>query len=215
MRESFHKELEQLDQDVVRMGALVERNTRQVTTALIECDHELAQRIYESDNEIDALFLDIEQRSLLLLAQQAPVAADLRLIVAILRVLVDLERSGDLCHNIAKLAQEEDFSQPQLKQVRALVADLGIAAERLIGAAVDAWSTKDEKLATDLALEDDVVDDLHARLIESILQLKGEDTVAPAVRLTLIGRYLERIGDHAVNMGERIRYYITGDETLI
>lgn len=215
MRESFHKELDSLDQDVVRMGALVEHSTQQVTTALIECDHALARRVYESDNEIDDMFLDIEKRSLVLLAQQAPVAADLRLIVAILRVLIDLERSGDLCHNIAKLAQGEDFCSPNLKQLRALLADLGFAAAKLIGAAVDAWANKDEKLASDIALQDDVLDDLHARLIQSVLQLKGEDNVGTAVRLALIGRYLERIGDHAVNMGERIRYFLTGDEALL
>jgi phosphate transport system protein len=211
MRESFHKELDELDQDIVRMGALVEQSTQQVTTALIECDHELARKVYDSDNAIDELFLDIEKRSLVLLAQQAPVAADLRLIVAILRVLIDLERSGDLCHNIAKLALAEDFCQPDLKQVRALLADLGFEAAKLIGAAVDAWASKDEKMASDIALQDDVLDDLHARLIQSVLQLKGEDTLGSAVRVAMIGRYLERIGDHAVNMGERIRYFLTGD----
>ena len=76
MRDSFHRELEALDQEVVRMGALVEKATQLVTTALIECDHELAKKVYEGDDEIDAIFLDIEKRSLILLAQQAPVAEE-------------------------------------------------------------------------------------------------------------------------------------------
>ena len=215
MRDSFHKELDLLDQDVVRLGTLVEESTRGATTALIECDKELAERVRAGDDAIDALFLDIEKRSLRLLAQQAPVAGDLRLLVAILRVLTDLERSGDLAHSIAKAALAEDFCQPQLKAVRALVADLGRAAAKLTGAAVDAWAAKDERLAADLALQDDVLDDLQSRLLEGLLQLKGEENLGPAIRLAMVGRYLERIGDHAVNLGERLRYYLTGDETLL
>lgn len=212
MRDSFHRELESLDQSVVRMGALVEQSTQGATTALIECDRQLAQKVRDGDSEIDALFLDIEKRSLTLLAQQAPVAKDLRLIVAILRVLTDLERSGDLAYNIAKLAQLEDFCQPELKAVRALVAEMGQAAAQVMAAAIDAWAAKDEKLAADIARQDDALDDLHAQLIEGLVELKGEESLASAIRLAMVGRYLERIGDHAVNMGERIRYYVTGDE---
>lgn len=215
MRDTFHRELESLDQEVVRMGALVERATQLVTTALVECDHELARRVYDGDDEIDAIFLDIEKRCLVLLAQQAPVARDLRLIVAILSVLTDLERSGDLCHNIAKLAQLEDFCQPQLKEIRALLSDLGQAAARLVGAAIDAWATKDERLAADITLQDDILDDIHARLIEELLHLKGDDALASAIRVAMISRYLERIGDHAVNLAERIRYFLTGDEEYL
>jgi phosphate transport system protein len=212
MRDSFHRELESVDQDIVRMGALVEQSARLVTTALIECEKSLAKQVYEGDDQIDAMFLDIEKRSLTLLAQQAPVAGDLRLIVAILRVVTDLERSGDLIHNIAKLAQAEDFCQPQLKPVRALLADAGRAAAGLIGAAIDAWAAKDEKLAADIALADDVLDDLHARLIERLVELKGHEVLPSAIRLAMVARYLERIGDHAVNIGERVRYFVTGDE---
>lgn len=212
MRDSFHRELESLDQAIVRMGALVEQSTQMATTALIECDRELAQRVREGDDEIDALFLDVETRSLTLLAQQAPVAGDLRLVVAILRVTNDLERSGDLAYNIAKLAQLEDFCQPELKPVRALVADMGRVAAQVMAAAIDAWAAKDDTLAADIVLQDDVLDDLHARLIEKLVELRGEDSLASAIRLAMVGRYLERIGDHAVNLSERLRYVLTGEE---
>jgi len=215
MRDAFHRELESLDQEIVRMGALVERSTEMATTALIEADTELAQRVREGDGEIDAVFLDIEKRSLALLAQQAPVAGDLRLIVAILRVVNDLERAGDLAYNIAKLVQIEDFREPGLKAVRSLVSELGAAASRLMGKAIDAWATKDDKLAADIALQDDKLDDLHAQLIERLVELKGQDSLAPAIRLAMVGRYFERIGDHAVNLGERVRYFVTGDEELL
>lgn len=215
MRDSFHKELDSLDREIVRMGALVEKATQMVTTALIECDHELARKVYDGDDEIDAIFLDIERRSLVLLAQQAPVAGDLRLIIAILSVLTDLERSGDLCHNIAKLAQLEDFCQPRLKTIRGLLNDLGQAAAKLMGAAIDAWAAKDERMAADITLQDDVLDDIHARLVEELIHLKGEDNLAPAIRVAMISRYLERIGDHAVNLAERIQYFLTGDEEYL
>ena len=212
MRDAFHKELEALDQEIVRMGAVVERSTQDATRALVEDDRELAQRVREGDDEIDALFLSIEKRSLTLLAQQAPVASDLRLIVAILRVVNDLERVGDLAYNIAKLVQLEDFREPGPKAIHSLISDLGDAAAQLIGKAIDAWATKDEALAADLARQDDRIDDLHGRLIQQLLELNDQASVGPAIRLAMVGRYFERIGDHAVNMGERVRYFITGDE---
>lgn len=215
MRIAFHKELESLDQAIVQLGALVEKSTLLATNALIEGDVELAERVQAGDDEIDTLFLDIEKRSLTLLAQQAPVAGDLRLIVAILRVVNDLERAGDLAYNIAKLVQSEEFRDPNLKTVRALVSELGQTAARLLGVALDAWARKDEKLAAAVDVQDDQLDDLHAELITRLVELKGQDNLATAIRLAMIGRYFERIGDHAVNISERVRYYITGDEELL
>jgi phosphate transport system protein len=212
MRDAFHKELEALDQEIVRMGAVVERSTQDATRALVECDRDLAQSVRAGDDAIDAMFLDIEKRSLTLLAQQAPVAGDLRLIVAILRVVNDLERVGDLAYNIAKLVQLEDFCEPSPKALHTLVANLGDAAGQLIGKAIDAWAAKDEALAADLARQDDRIDELHGLLIQRLLELNDQASVGPAIRLAMVGRYFERIGDHAVNMGERVRYYITGDE---
>jgi phosphate transport system protein len=140
------------------------------------------------------------------------VAGDLRLIVAILRVVNDLERVGDLAYNIAKLVQLEDFCEPGPKAIHTLVADLGNAAAQLIGKSIDAWATKDEALAADLARQDDRIDDLHAQLITRLLELNDQASVGPAIRLAMVGRYFERIGDHAVNLGERVRYFVTGDE---
>ena len=215
MRDAYHKELEALDQEIVRMGALVEQSTRRATTALLDRDRVLAQQVKDGDDEIDGMFVDIERRALSLVAQQAPVAGDLRLIVAILRVVNDLERAGDLAYNIAKMAQLEDFCSPGLKGVRALVADLGEAAATLMGTAIDAWATKDVDLATDIGLRDDRLDDLDAELMAKLVELKGQESLGPALRLALVGRYLERIGDHAVNLGERVRYFITGEDEYL
>ena len=89
------------------------------------------------------------------------------------------------------------------------------AATELVGRAVDAWEDKDLELAEDISRQDDRLDDLHARLVQTLVALKGEDNVGPAVRMAMIGRYFERIGDHAVNMAERLRYFVTGDEELL
>jgi phosphate transport system protein len=212
MRDAFHKELEAIDQEIVRMGALIEKSTEETTTALVECNKALAQRVMDGDEAIDEMFLDIEKRSLTLMAQQAPVAGDLRLIVAILRVNNDLERAGDLAYNIAKLVHLEDFREPSPKAVKSLVSELGLAAGRLMRNAIDVWASKDEAYAAGLQQQDDAVDDLHARLINELLQLKDEAAIPSAIRLAMVGRYFERIADHAVNVGELVCYYVTGDE---
>jgi phosphate transport system protein len=215
MRDAYHRELESLDQEVVQMGALVEKSIQLATTALIESDKALAQKVREGDNEIDAVFMDIEKRSLALLAQQAPVAGDLRLVVAILGAIGDLERSGDLAYNIAKLVQAEEVPGQEAKEVRVLLAALGAEAKQLFGAAIDTWAKKDEGLAADIGRQDDRLDELHAHLIRSLLDLKGEERLAAAIRLAMVGRYFERIGDHAVNLAERVRYFVTGDEEYL
>ena len=212
MRDAFHKELEAIDQEIVRMGALVEKSTQDATRALVECDKTLAQRVMEGDEVVDQTFLGIEKRSLTLMAQQAPVAGDLRLIVAILRVNNDLERAGDLAYNIAKLVHLEDFCEPNPKAVKSLVSELGQAAGKLMSNAIDVWASKDGTSAAGLQEQDDAVDDLHARLISELLQLKDEAAIPSAIRLAMIGRYFERIADHAVNVGELVCYFLTGDE---
>jgi phosphate transport system protein len=215
MRDAYLRELESLDQEIVRMGALVEQSVQMVTTALIEADKDLAQKVRDGDQQVDETVLDIEKRCLVILAQQAPVAGDLRLVVAILRIVGDLERAGDLAYNIAKLVQLDDFREPSVKPVRGLVAELGRASASLLGKAIDAWATKDESLAVDLALQDNKLDELHAELIRRLIDLDGEENIGPALRLAMVGRYLERIGDHAVNLGDRVRYFITGDAEFL
>src|SRR5665811_2508525 len=135
MRDTFHRELERLDQDVVRMGALVEAIEGAIL-ALAEGDLERAKRVQNGDDEIDDLFIDMEKRALTMLAQQQPVAGDLRLIVTILRVLTDLERAGDLAFNVAKVTCK-DLQIVTLKKVSLLIYELGHASRRLFSKALD------------------------------------------------------------------------------
>jgi phosphate transport system protein len=211
MRDAYHKELESLDQGVVAMGALVEKSIHLATTAFIEGDKDLAGRVRAGDDEIDGFFMGIEKRCLALMAQQAPVAGDLRLVVAILGAISELERTGDIAYNVAKLVQKDDPPSQATREVRILLAELGAEAQKVLAAAIDAWSQKDEVAAAAVERQDDRSDELHGKVIAAILLIKGEDAVAAAIRLAMLGRYFERIGDHAVNLAERVRYFVTGD----
>ncbi len=211
MRETFHRDLERLDQDVVRMGALVEAAIEGATLALVEGSLERAKKVQDGDDEIDDLFIDMESRAMAMLAQQQPVAGDLRLIVTILRVVNDLERAGDLAYNIASVVTK-DLDIVKLRKVSALVYELGHAARRLLAKALDAWAEKNLELACQMDELDDEIDELYERLFRELFELQSETTFDVAMNLVLVGRYFERIADHAVNLAERIRYFITGNE---
>ena len=211
MRDAYHKELESLDHGVVAMGALVEKSIHLAATAFVDNDKDLATRVRAGDDDIDAMFMDIEKRCLALMAQQAPVAGDLRLVVAILGAISELERTGDIAYNVAKLVQKDDSPQPGTKAVRTLLAELGAEAQKVLAAAIDAWAQKDEVAAAAVERQDDRSDELHGKVIAAILELKGEEAVGAAIRLAMLGRYFERVGDHAVNLAERVRYFVTGD----
>jgi len=211
MRDTFHRELERLDQDVVRMGALVEAAIEGATLALVEGSLERAKKVQDGDDEIDDLFIDMETRAMAMLAQQQPVAGDLRLIVTILRVVNDLERAGDLAFNIASVVRK-DLDIVKLRKVSALVYELGHAARRLLAKALDAWAEKNLELACQMDDLDDEIDELYERLFRELFELQNETTFDVAMNLVLVGRYFERIADHAVNLAERIRYFITGNE---
>jgi phosphate transport system protein len=210
MRTNFNRELERLDLDVVRMGAVAEASIDAAILAMTEGDPERAKRVMQGDDEIDALFLDIERRALGLLAQQQPVARDLRLVIAILKVTNDLERCGDLAFNIAKEVIGD--LDPKPKVVSTAVYELGSSARRLLGRSLDAWSNKDLDLAAQIDGMDDEIDGLYDRLLKELFGLEKEISMEMALHLVLVGRFFERIADHAVNIAEAIRYYVTGDE---
>jgi phosphate transport system protein len=211
MRTNFSRELERLDLDVVRMGALAEAAIDAALLSMTEGDAERAKRVVRGDDEIDNLFLDIERRALALLAQQQPVARDLRLVIAILKVTTDLERCGDLALNIANEVVD-DIELPKPRVVSTAVYELGSSARRLLGRSLDAWSNKDLELAAQIDDMDDEIDDLYDRLVKELFGLEKELSMEMALHLVLVGRFFERIADHAVNIAEAIRYYVTGDE---
>jgi len=172
-----------------------------------DCD--LADRVLAADDEIDDMLVSLAERCYDLLVRQAPVASDLRLVVSVLRILSDLERVGDLCLRIVKLAPQQALmaSEPATFDI---LLEMGSEASRLFAAAVQAWSTGDVTIAKGLEERDDALDRQYAILTERVMRLEGPHAVPIAIQTIAAGRAFERIADHSVMIGERLRYMVTG-----
>ncbi len=211
IRLEFHTELAAIRADIARLGAMVCETIPQGTEALLTNDLGEAKIVIEGDDPIDALTLAIEERCYRLLALQQPMASDLRAIVTAIRLTSEIERSGDLMVNVAKAARRlyrTDFD-PRL---RGLIARMAAEAGRLFQIALDAYVDGDADMGAALDDMDDALDTLHQQFIKAIFEsheTKNLDLEA-GVQLALVGRYYERIGDHAVNIGERVQYMVTG-----
>ena len=210
MRESFHQELRDLRTDTLRMGEYVIEAVRRATTALAEGDVELAKAVTAADATIDSLYLDIETRGYGLLAQQQPVAKDLRLILAIVRIIQDLERSGDLAKNIGQIVRS-DIQIVRLKPIAEIIGQLGLMTRDLLTIAMRSFADKDLQLAQTLDAKDNKIDQLYKELVKELFRLEKESSLELAVNMVLTGRYFERIADHAVNIAIWVTYLITGN----
>jgi phosphate transport system protein len=210
-RRSFHRELEVISDDVVRMAGMVTEALAGATGAFLDSDLAVADRIRRGDPAINALAIDVEDRCYQLLALQQPMASDLRSLTAAIRLCAEIERSGDLVVNIIK-GFRRIYGVPIDPRLRGLISRLSDEAHRLFRLAIDSYAERDAGLADALDDMDDTLDDLHVDYIESIFMVResGELSLQVAVQLALIGRFYERIGDHAVNIGERVQYMVTG-----
>ncbi len=209
-RKSFHHQLEEVQRDVVRLAAYVTEAIPRGTEALLSLDLHAAQALIDHDDVLDALTIDIEERCFQILALQQPMASDMRAVVTAIRLTSEMERSGDLMVNVAKAARRLYGTTFDFR-IRSLIEQMAGQAARLFRLAVDAYAEGDAALAGALDDMDDQLDQLHKDYIEAILELHKETgDVQSAVQLALVGRYYERIGDHAVNIGERVQYMVTG-----
>ncbi len=211
LRQEFHDQLDDLRDDVGRLGAMTAETIRKGTAVLLDRDLSGAQHLIDGDDEIDEFSIRLEERCSILLGLQAPIAGELRFLLTTLRVISELERSADLMVNVCKASRriyDVDFS-PEL---RALLEQMGVEAAFLIRAAIDVYLDADPSLAAALDDVDDRLDELQVSYVEAILQSHHTDNLSlqAAVQLALIGRYFERIGDHSVNIGERVVYMVTG-----
>ncbi len=211
VRSGFHAQLEGIQTDIVRLAAMVTECVARGTDVLLSSDLHAAQELIDADDDLDVLSIDIEERCYQALVLQNPMAIDLRAIVTALRLTSELERSGDLMVNVAKATRRIygiDFD-PRL---RGLLSRMGEEAQRLMRVAIDAYAERDDGKAAALDDMDDRLDALHKDYIEAIFETHKTTSldIQAGVQLALIGRYYERIGDHAVNIGERVRYMVTG-----
>jgi phosphate transport system protein len=192
------------------MGLQVEDAIKHATRVLLTGDVDMAEEVIAGDDAIDSMLVSLTGRCYELLGRQGPVASDLRLIVSILRIISDLERAGDLCLRIAKLAPKQRYIAAN-RETFSILKNMAYEATDLFRNAIRSWATQDLRLAHSLEERDDSMDSHNAVLMEAIMRLEGPDAVPIAVNTVLAGRALERIADHSVMIGERIRYLLTGD----
>jgi phosphate transport system protein len=203
-RHHFEAELQALRNQLLTMGGLVEERVHRAVHALVHRREEEAQRIIATDKEINDLQIDIDDRCLRLLATQAPLALDLRLITSAMKINADLERVGDQAVNIAENVLVL-LPQPPLKPLID-IPRMAEIAEKMIRDALDAFVKRDAGLARDVLRRDDKVDELKDQVFRELLTYMMADpgTIQRALALILIGRNLERIADHATNIAEDV-----------
>ena len=211
MRATFHEELDTLCADTQREGELVLRSLRAALNALETDDVELANEVISFDDEIDRMYADIERGIESLLARQTPVAVDLRLVLALLHINLHLERMGDYCVTIAKLIKLAD-GVPEKPPLIEGLEEMGDRCEEMIRVALDSFAERDIDAATSLVDLDELIDRVNRRASERILDLAGDPSAHEwGLRMLLISRCLERIGDHAVDIGEQTAYLVSGE----
>lgn len=214
-RRVFHEELDAIRGDVIRLGALAGEAIEAATNAFLAADLTAVEKVVAQDSVLDDLTHDLEQRICLLLAQQQPMAADLRMLVTVLRVIHEIERIGDLMAKVAKAARRlyPNELEPKLRGLIDRMRDQAAAQLRL---AIEAFADRDVARAAALADMDDVMDELQKELFQSIFALRSPDdsTLQLAVQMALVGRYYERAGDHAANVADRVQFMVTGHFTF-
>jgi len=211
MRHQYYEQLDAIVDDLVNLTSIVRRAVSDSTSALLRADGPLAESVIAGDKEVDEATELIEERALLLLATQQPVATDLRQLVATLRMLNDLERMGDLSVHVAKVARMRMPEVAVPEKVQPIIRSMASVADAMIVAAARIVADRDIAAAARLENEDDEMDRLRRDLFRSLLGDNWTHGIEPAIDLALLGRYYERIGDHAVSMARRVVYLVTGE----
>lgn len=210
-RQAYIEDLEALRQEIEAMGALVRENLARAMEALLKRDKALAVQVMREDDEVDERNVVVEDRCMLLIARQQPIARDLRIITTGLKISTDLERIGDHAHDIAKIATELEGGG-FIKEME-IIPEMARVAGRMLQQAIEAYTAFDVKLAEKICAADDEVDALYAKLFQKLSRFVGEDAVAArqATQLLFVSRYLERVGDHATNIAEWVIYLVTAE----
>jgi phosphate transport system protein len=211
MRVTLQEELDQLEAALQEEGAHVLRALRGALNALLQSDVELADEVIAFDDEIDGAYLAIEEGIQSLLARQTPVAVDLRLVLAILHDNLHLERMADYCVTIAKLTKLVEGIAQDATLLEGF-EEMGRRLEEMIRVALDSFATRNLEQAESLVHLDDLVDRANRRVVGHVLDLGGDPERREwGLRMIIVSRCLERIGDHAVDIGEQTAYLVTGE----
>jgi phosphate transport system protein len=211
MRVTLQEDLDTLQATLMEEGELVLRALRGATQALNERDPELADELIAFDDEVDALYLSIERGIESLLARQTPVAGDLRHVLAMLHNNLHLERMADYCVTIAKLTKLVYEIAPDAKLLEAF-QEMAERGEEMIRVALDSFVERDAERAESLVELDEMIDRANRRVVQHVLALGGNPALREwGLRMIVVSRCLERIGDHAVDLGEQTAYLVTGE----
>ena len=211
MRNTYFDQLDSIVDELVDMTQVVQVAVARATQALLTADAEIAERVISDDAAIDAARERVEERSFELLALQQPVASDLRMLVAALRMVADLERMGDLSVHVAKVAR---LRVPQLAvpaEIVPTIERMATVAEKMVGTVAGIIAERDVEGARRLEEDDEEMDQLRRSSFRLMLDDSWPHGVEPAVDIALLGRYYERIADHAVSLARRVVYLVTGE----
>jgi phosphate transport system protein len=211
MREAFHEQLDALFTDLAFIAAQVQQAVRDASRALLTSDAEVAEAVISADKEVDLAAEKVEDSAFMLLTLQQPVAGDLRMVVAALRMVSELERMGDLSVHVAKIAR---LRVPQVAvpaEARPTMLRMATVAEEMVGRVVRIIGERDVEAAEELELMDDEMDQLRVTTFSQLLaDEEWRHGIESAVDIALLGRYYERIADHAVSVARRIVFVVTG-----
>lgn len=211
LRRSYHDDLSHAKDELVRLAAVVTETIPRATAVLLDGDLEGADYIIRGDDEIDARALDLEEHCYQILALQAPVASELRQVVALMKMVAEVERSADLLCNICKAARRI-YGHELDPKLRGIISRMGEQAQQLYDAAIESFVENDAAKAAAIDDMDSYLDGLQKQFVQAIFESHagGRIDLQVAVQLAVVARFYERIGDHAVNIGERVRFVVTG-----
>ncbi|MEY4493366.1 MAG: Phosphate transport system protein phoU 2 [Actinomycetota bacterium] len=211
MREDYQSQLESINLDLVVMTELVGKAISSATESLLTDDLQLAEQVISGDELINSLNSSIEERSLQMVALQAPVARDLRILMSAIRMGSSLERMGDLAAHIAKQVRLRYPNPSVPEELRRTFARMGEAATKIVAETGRVIKTRDTDLADKITTYDDELDNLHRELFSVVLDDNWAHSVEAAIDVTLLSRFYERFGDHAVTVARRVVHIVTGE----
>jgi phosphate transport system protein len=211
LRSAFHHALDEIREDTAKLAAGVTETIPRATEILLRQDLEGAEYLIMADELVDRRVLELEDRCYEVLALQAPVASDLRRLMAALRIIAEVERSGDLAVNICKAARRI-YGHQLDPRLRGIIQKMGDQARQLFKEATESYMTSDATRAAALDDMDSYLDDLQRQFVHAIFESHATENVdlQVAVQLAVVARFYERIGDHAVNIGERVCFLVRG-----
>jgi phosphate transport system protein len=210
MRDLYHDELDGIGRSLLTMTAQVTTAMDRATSALLDGNLAMAEKVIGDDPAVDAIRADLEERTFQLMARQQPVASDLRLLITTLHLAADLERMGDLALHIAKVARMRYPEVAVPDELRDVIGQMGTVALSLVDKVGQVIEGRDVALAQALEAEDDSMDALHRKLFTLLLSPNWNHGTEAAIDMTLIGRYYERYADHAVAVARRMIFIVTG-----